>query len=109
MDLNKLITELKEKAANATPNAIEAISRYGTNAAGKTIWALRGEPCFEEQAKLDVGYYNLLSPDIVIPLCEALEEARETLEFIAGRQSFRDLDETEKARAFLTKYFPKGA
>jgi hypothetical protein len=33
--------------------------------------------------------------------------AREALEFIAGRQSFRDLDETEKARAFLTKYFLK--
>lgn len=36
-----------------------------------------------------------------------LAEAREALEFIAGRQSFRDLDETEKARAFLTKYFLK--
>jgi hypothetical protein len=67
MDLNKLIIELKEKAAKATPNAIEAISRYGTNAAGKTIWALRGEPCFEEQAKRDVEYYNLLSPDVILP------------------------------------------
>lgn len=103
MDLNKLITELKEKAANATPNAIEAISRYGTNAAGKTIWALRGEPCFEEQAKLDVGYYNLLSPDIVIPLCEALEEAREMAELVGGTSNI----DGHLARKWLAKYFPK--
>lgn len=47
---------------------------------------------------------QLLLANDVAALLDQLTEARGVIEFIAGRQSYPSLDETEKARAFLNKH-----
>lgn len=103
MDLNKLIIELKEKAAKAS----EGTWRFGLDTPSRGYVHANKIIVADKVYVADGEYIAACSPETILTLCEALEEAREALEFIAGRQSFRDLDETEKARAFLTKYFPK--
>lgn len=46
-------------------------------------------------------YYTAANPTTILELIAAYRKAVEALEYIAGRQSLRDLDETEMARATL--------
>lgn len=124
-NLSQLLTELKEKAAKATPKKTYCPS---CGSEKPPIWQERSpegrskcSDCKKELRFVSVpAIIPNLSPGTIATLCEALEEAREVADSCdkifsvverVGRETFCHADfapEHKKARAFLAKYFPKG-
>lgn len=115
MNLSQLITELKEKAAKATPKCTWVAKkgsykdRYwvdGTKHSDGAFVAIF--------TKVEAKHIAACSPQTIATLCEALEDARELAEYSRehGERNLTGRNEqyllAEKARAFLAKYFPKG-
>lgn len=135
-NLSQLITELKEKAAKATPEfevsfppddysgdwdllhcprrRFESLSEANEFAESKKNKRVPdyGQPFVRE---ISPPAFEL-APETILALCEALEEAREVVEFYSILEcepvfgfEVNTTSLTKKARAFLAKYFPKGA
>jgi hypothetical protein len=120
-----LITQLREAAAKATPGL------YACNSNGEVIAESRTLPSMQVIAKCenigasdDAKLFALCSPENILALCEALDEARELLQgltefhpnscaYFQGSEcdcflGAKHQQAGQKARAFLAKYFPKG-
>lgn len=121
-NLSQLLTELKEKAAKAS----EGTWRFGLDTPSRGYVHANKIIVADKVYVADGEYITACSPETILALCEALEEAREVVEFYGNRENYytrsvklscgccsdvldcrADEDEGNKARAFLAKYFPR--